>query len=61
MQAVVLNETGGVEVMKLVNDHPLPKRSPGQVQEGNAGCSVHASDLGRPTALSQIQTAWMVA
>lgn len=31
MQAVVLAETGGVEVMKLVNDHPIPKRGPKQV------------------------------
>lgn len=31
MQAVVLTESGGVDVLKLVQDHPLPTRGPGQV------------------------------
>lgn len=31
MQAAVINASGGVEVLKLVHDHPKPTRSPGQV------------------------------
>jgi hypothetical protein len=31
MQAVVLNETGGVEVMNIVKDHPKPERGAGKV------------------------------
>lgn len=30
MQAVVVNETGGPEVLKLVTDHPKPTRGPKQ-------------------------------
>jgi hypothetical protein len=32
MQAVIINETGDVEVMKLVQNHPKPTRKPGQVR-----------------------------
>jgi hypothetical protein len=33
MQAVVLHETGGVEVMQLVKDYPKPERGAGQVSQ----------------------------
>jgi NADPH:quinone reductase-like Zn-dependent oxidoreductase len=30
MQAVVINKTGGVDVLELVQDFPKPSRGPGQ-------------------------------
>lgn len=41
MQAVIINQTGGVEVMKLVQDHPMPTRKPGQVRHSSLQPFIH--------------------
>lgn len=41
MQAVIINQTGGVEVMKLVQDHPMPTRKPGQVRHSRLQPFIH--------------------
>jgi hypothetical protein len=44
MQAVVVNSTGGPEVLQLVHDHPVPKRGPGQVLVRVQSSSVNPVD-----------------
>jgi hypothetical protein len=39
MQAVVINRTGGLEVLKLVKDYPVPARKTGQVSASDTDSS----------------------
>ncbi|WIA42334.1 hypothetical protein OEZ86_008346 [Tetradesmus obliquus] len=44
MQAVVINSTGGPEVLQLVQEHPIPKRAEGQVLVRITSSSVNPVD-----------------